>query len=174
MTKTDDTDAGSVWANQQFRLFFLGAFFSVQGIWVQRVTLAWIAWESTGSAGFVGLVAALGLVPSLVSGPLFGVLADRVDIRRAAFVTNGSMVACLVALSLALPAVGPAGIAAVALAIGVVTSAHHPVRMSLGPRLVEKPQVGQMEWQPQLMLYRDDALIHEVSRRGLWPEGDQQ
>ena len=34
----------------------------------------------------------------------------------------------------------------------------------------EKPQVGEMEWQPQLMLYRDDAVIHEVKRRGLWPE----
>jgi hypothetical protein len=38
----------------------------------------------------------------------------------------------------------------------------------------EKPKVGQMEWQPQLMLYRDDAVIHEAKRRGLWPGGDAE
>ena len=27
--------------------------------------------------------------------------------------------------------------------------------------------VGRMEWRPELMLYRDDALLHEVARRGL-------
>lgn len=35
-----------------------------------------------------------------------------------------------------------------------------------GPRRA----VEQMEWRPELMLYRDDALLHEVKRRGLWPE----
>lgn len=35
-----------------------------------------------------------------------------------------------------------------------------------GPRRA----VEQMEWRPELMLYRDDAVIHEVKRRGLWPE----
>lgn len=32
------------------------------------------------------------------------------------------------------------------------------------------PVAGQMEWRPELMLYRDDALIREAKRRGLWPE----
>jgi len=27
-----------------------------------------------------------------------------------------------------------------------------------------------MEWRPELMLYRDDAVIHEARRRGLWPQ----
>jgi hypothetical protein len=93
--------AGGAFRDGQFRLFFLGIFFAVQAIWVQRVTLGWLAWERTGSAGFVGLVAGLSLAPALVLGPVFGVIADRVDIRRASLTTNGAMAAVLATLALA-------------------------------------------------------------------------
>ena len=33
----------------------------------------------------------------------------------------------------------------------------------------ERRGVERMEWRPELMLYRDDALLHEVERRGLLP-----
>ncbi len=128
--------AGGAFSDKQFRLFFIGVFFAVQAIWVQRVTLGWIAWEKTESPGFVGFVAALSLAPTLVAGPLFGVLADRVDIRRASLATNSAMALTLAVLALVLPVVGAAGLALAALTIGVISSAHHPVRMSLGPRLV--------------------------------------
>ncbi len=123
-------------SDRQFRLFFIGIFFAVQGIWMQRVTLAWIAWELTGSAGFVGIVAGLSMAPTLVAGPFFGVLADRMDIRTAAFFTNGAMILTLTLLALFLPYIAPVGVMLAALMIGVISSAHHPVRMSLGPRLV--------------------------------------
>ncbi|MGV6889569.1 MFS transporter [Rhodophyticola sp. SM2404] len=123
-------------SDRQFRLFFIGIFFAVQGIWMQRVTLAWIAWELTGSAGFVGIVAGLSMAPTLVAGPFFGVLADRMDIRTAAFFTNGAMILTLTLLALFLPFIAPVGVMLAALMIGVISSAHHPVRMSLGPRLV--------------------------------------
>ena len=123
-------------SDRQFRLFFIGIFFAVQGIWMQRVTLAWIAWELTGSAGFVGIVAGLSMAPTLVAGPFFGVLADRMDIRTAAFFTNGAMILTLTLLALFLPFIAPVGVMLAALMIGVIGSAHHPVRMSLGPRLV--------------------------------------
>ncbi|WGH77961.1 MFS transporter [Jannaschia ovalis] len=126
-----------------FRAYFLAAVPLVQALWAQRVTLGWLAWEISGSAPFVGLIAALGLAPMLVSGPVFGVLVDRADIRRALMWTSGTM-AALLALAAALaggPGLGKVGLAVLALAIGVVTSAHHPVRMSLGPRLVPRAEV---------------------------------
>ncbi|MEQ8366751.1 MAG: MFS transporter [Roseicyclus sp.] len=134
--------AGGAFEDRQFRLFFLGVFFAVQAIWVQRVTLGWIAWERSQSAGFVGIVASLSLMPALVAGPLFGVLADRVDIRWAAFMTNGAMAAVLAVLAIALPYTDRVGLAVAALSIGIISSAHHPVRMSLGPRLV-RPDIVQ-------------------------------
>jgi len=36
----------------------------------------------------------------------------------------------------------------------------------------DRPTVGEVEWRPELMLYRDDALVHEARRRGIWPEDD--
>ena len=127
-----------------FRAYFLAAVPLVQALWAQRVTLGWLAWDMSHSAAFVGFVAALGLVPMIVSGPVFGVLVDRADIRRAIFLTSASMAALLVLA--ALLAGGPGldrwSLSAIALAVGVVTSAHHPVRMSLGPRLVPREDVS--------------------------------
>jgi MFS family permease len=133
--------AEGAFRDPQFSRFFVGVFFAVQAIWVQRVTLAWLAWEKTGSAGFVGLVAALSLSPTLVAGPLFGVMADRVNIRRASLATNAAMAGILALLAMSLPVVGPWGVAIAALGIGITSSAHHPVRMSLGPRLVPREMV---------------------------------
>ncbi|MEJ6389108.1 MFS transporter [Gymnodinialimonas ulvae] len=133
--------AGGAFRDRQFRLFFGGVFFAVQAIWIQRVTLGWLAWERTGSARVVGLVAALSLLPTLFAGPFFGVLADRVDIRRASLVTNGLMAVVLAGLAMVAGQVGALGLGAAALAIGVISAAHHPVRMSLGPRLVSGDMV---------------------------------
>ena len=133
--------AGGAFRDAQFRLFFIGIFFAVQAIWVQRVTLGWLAWERTGSAAFVGLVAGLSLAPALVLGPLFGVMTDRVDIRRAAFTTNAMMAVVLALLAISLPFTGSLALALAAFAIGLISAAHHPVRMSLGPRLVPVSEV---------------------------------
>ncbi len=133
--------AGGAFRDRQFRLFFGGVFFAVQAIWIQRVTLGWLAWERTGSARVVGLVAALSLVPTLFAGPFFGVLADRVDIRAASLVTNGLMALVLAVLAMVAGHVGPVGLGVAALAIGVISAAHHPIRMSLGPRLVATDMV---------------------------------
>lgn len=133
--------AGGAFADRQFKLFFGGVFFAVQAIWIQRVTLGWLAWERTGQASAVGFVAALSLVPTLFLGPFFGVMTDRVDIRRAAFVTNGLMALIIAVLALFASDVGPTGLAIAALSIGLISAAHHPIRMSLGPRLVSGDMV---------------------------------
>jgi MFS family permease len=127
-----------------FRLYFTGAVFAVNGLWIMRVLIGWIAWNMTASASFVGLVAALSLLPIFLTGPFFGVLVDRTNIKRAAIGTNSSMIGCIVIL-LAIHISGqlsPTLLSAIAMAIGIVSSAHHPVRMSLAPRLVQKEHVG--------------------------------
>ena len=109
--------AGGAFADRDFRLFFIGVFFAVQAIWIQRVTLGWLAWERSGQASMVGLVAAFSLVPTLLLGPLFGVIADRVDIRRASLVTNGLMAAVIAVLALVARDVGVVGLSIAALGL---------------------------------------------------------
>ena len=126
-----------------FRAYFFAAVPLVQALWAQRVTLGWLAWQVSGSPAFVGFIAALGLAPMIIAGPVFGVVVDRADIRRALMATSGGMCALLVLAALIAggPGLGRVGLATLALAIGLVTAAHHPVRMSLGPRLVPMADV---------------------------------
>lgn len=128
----------------EFRLYFTGAIANVNAMWIVRILIGWLAWEATRSPAFTGLVAAASLLPTLVSGPLFGVWVDRANITRAAYATNLSMIACIVTLLLLRLGglVTPATLVAISLAIGFVTAAHHPVRLSLGPRLVPATEVS--------------------------------
>lgn len=124
----------------QYRRYALGAVIAMVGLWAQRTVYAWLAWDLSGSASWVGLVAFLNFAPTLVSGPLFGVIADRVDLKRAALIVQ----TCQIVVSGALLAVDLAGLMSlaplclIAFVSGVVMSAHHPVRMALTPRLVPR------------------------------------
>ena len=121
-----------------FRRYFFGSLLNVNAVWIQRVALVWIAWELTGSAAYVGLVAGLSLIPSLLTGPVFGVWVDRTEILSAAAKTTSAMIVLLGVLvaMIALGWLSPWLLSLAALALGTATSAHHPVRMSLAPRLV--------------------------------------
>ncbi|MEO1000720.1 MAG: MFS transporter [Pseudomonadota bacterium] len=127
-----------------FRTYVAGSFFALNGMWMQRLTIGWIGWDLTGSASFVGFVAFLIFAPVMVSGPLFGVIADRIDVRRGALATQGTLAALTVALLGAEVAdvLTPPLLALLALAVGVVMSAHHPIRMALAPRLVPKEDIA--------------------------------
>lgn len=128
----------------EFRLYFFGAVANVNALWISRIVIGWLAWDITNSAQFVGIVAACSLLPTLFGGPFFGVLVDRSDIKKAAYATNITMIACIAAL-LALQMTGNIGhtsLILISLAIGTVTAAHHPVRLSLAPRLVQKDHVS--------------------------------
>lgn len=127
-----------------YRRYFLGNVFALNGMWLCRVTLAWLAWAGTGQASFVGLVAFLAFAPTIVSGPFFGVLADRVALKRAALVTQSGLATAAAALLLAvaLDRLSPALLAALALSLGIVTSAHHPVRLALAPSLVPREAIA--------------------------------
>ena len=124
----------------QFRAYISAAFVAINGTWVQRITLGWLAWEMTGSASFVGLVAGINFVPAVLSGPFFGVMADRIDLRRAAILAQFAMIAISV-LMLVLFLAGLLNaplLAIMSLAAGLAASAYPPVRMALITRLAPR------------------------------------
>ena len=53
---------------RDFRIYLLGNIFALNGLWMQRLTIGWIAWDLTGSASFVGLVAFVNFVPTIIAG----------------------------------------------------------------------------------------------------------
>ena len=120
-----------------FRSYLVSLHLALNGFWAQRVIIGWLAWEMTGSAGFVGLVAFLNFFPTLFISPLFGVFADRIDVRRGSILSY-TLAGILSALFAGLCIFGsptPILLALFSFVTGVISSANHPMRMSLTPRL---------------------------------------
>jgi MFS family permease len=107
---------------------------------MHRIAVSWLAWELTGSAFWVGMVAFCDLAPAVVVSPIAGAIADRADrlrltmLSQAAIGLNAALIAALVALGamnigvlLVLEVVG-----------GVAASFAQPARQSLMPGLVPR------------------------------------
>ena len=128
----------------QFRRFYVGAVSGTNGGWVSRILMSWLAWDLTHSPTFVGVIAATTLLPVAVFGPFFGAIIDRMStrlaFRRVAFAMMAAPLLLIVLMVLDL--LSAPALFMVSLTFGTVMSAYHPVRQSLGPRLVERPAIG--------------------------------
>ena len=102
---------GRAFRHPSFRLFFLGQSFSLPGTWMQRLAIAWLAYQLTGSAFLLGLLEFAYQIPALICGPAAGVAADRWGRRSLLLWTQG--------LSMLL-----AGVLAVLAAMGLVSVWH--------------------------------------------------
>jgi predicted MFS family arabinose efflux permease len=74
--------------SRPFRLYFAGQVVSASGTFLQQTAIGWLVLKLTGSASSLGLVLAVGGLPSLVLGPWGGTVADRVDLRKLLIVTQ--------------------------------------------------------------------------------------
>jgi len=104
------------------------------------MTLGWMMWEQTHSESWLGMLAFIMFFPTIIVGPLFGVLVDRIDRRRAAIIT--SVVLGLLSLVLSLltwqQLVNEEVLLIFALTIGIANSAYQSIRLSFVPELVSK------------------------------------
>ena len=72
----------------RFALLWAGAFVSNIGTWMETVGVGILVTTATGKAGWTGLVAAAGFVPTALLAPLGGALADRVPRRTLLLVDH--------------------------------------------------------------------------------------
>ena len=124
--------------SRNFRLYLAGNLFALNAMWMLRIIVGWLAWDMTGSASFVGLIAFVYFLPTIFFGPFFGVLIDRSDVRRAAILVQSLFLIAASGLWLVqhLEILGATHLLTYSLASGIIMSAHGPVRMSMAPRLV--------------------------------------
>jgi MFS family permease len=119
--------------HRNYRLYFSGMSVSLIGSWMQTVSAGWLVLRVTSSPFLLGVITAIEWLPSLFFSLLAGALADRVDKRRFAMITQGLL--ALQALSLGLLVRGHAAsfwpIFWLALFAGLVSAFDLPVRQSL-------------------------------------------
>ena len=86
-------------SHRNFRLFWIGAFLSNVGTWMQAVAQGWLVLQLTNSAFWLGLDAFMATAPGFLFTLLGGVFADLIDRRRLLLYTQ--VVAGITALALA-------------------------------------------------------------------------
>jgi MFS family permease len=131
---------GRALSHRDSRIFFAGSMVAWTGLWMQRIAVGWLAWELTGSAFWVGMVAFCDLAPAVVASPLAGAVADRLDRVKLAMASQvaiglqAALVAGITAsghmtigLLLALEVVG-----------GIAASFAQPARQTLMPGIVPR------------------------------------
>lgn len=126
--------------SRDFVIYTAGNVSAMNALWINRVVIGWLGWELTGLASWVGFLSFLLFAPTFISSPLFGVILDRVDLRRAAIISQSVVIAALTVL-LVLSVTGLLTIwlvGLVALVIGVTSSADRTIRFVLVPLVVDK------------------------------------
>lgn len=120
------------------RLFFAASLTAWTGLWVQRIAVSWLAWEMTGSAFWVGMVAFCDLAPAVLLSPVAGAVADRTDRVRLTMVAQAGIAAQSALIATLLTAgeltIGP--LLVLECAGGIAASFLQPARQTLIPGLV--------------------------------------
>jgi MFS family permease len=126
-----------------FRLYFIGSLTSNLGTWMQTTAQVILVYRLTHSVFAVGFVTSAQFAPSLLLGPwATAPVASRIGSKQMLIVTQAASacIAGLLALLAAKHSLTEAGLAAGALATGLLFTFALPVQTAMVPRLVPDSQ----------------------------------
>jgi MFS family permease len=129
--------------HRRFALLWAGAFVSNIGTWMEAVGVGILVTSSTGQAGWAGLVAAAGFVPTALLAPFGGALADRLP-RRTLLLTTTSvqiLFAGLLTLAASLGDPSPGLVTLIVLGAGCANAIGFPAFQAMLPDLVPRQDV---------------------------------
>lgn len=128
----------SLFSERDYVVYICGTAISLTGTWVQRITIAWLVWEMTGSPLWVGVTASADLLPTLLGALYGGILADRLNRLRllAACQLACAAILCGLALAHALDALTLALVIGLRVCLSGCIALAHPTRMVLLVELV--------------------------------------
>ena len=123
---------------RDFRVLWTATMLSFLGTWLQRVASAWLMLELTGSALWVGLMAAASTLPVLLLGLLGGAFADLFDRRRVLLgaQTVSGVVAMAMAVLWFLDLLTPGILFSLGVGMGVGTALGNPAWLAFVSDLV--------------------------------------
>jgi MFS family permease len=130
-------------ANRNYRVYTYAAIPSLLGTWIQRMAMGWLAWELTKSGTWLGLVAFADLAPTVLTAPIAGAFADRVNrLRMVRLIQYANILQAS-----ALAYFSLAGLMTIellfclALAQGATQGIHQPFRQSLIGTIVTREEI---------------------------------
>jgi MFS family permease len=127
-----------------YRYLWSGTLMMSGGQWIQQVTLGWLLYDLTGNSMLLGALNGLRALPFLITGPMAGVAADRMNRRK--LLLNTQWVLILTALVfgsvVASPYLHVWHIFLFTLITGVAWTITEPVRMSMIPSVVPKENLA--------------------------------
>jgi len=80
--------------HRNYRLFFWGQLVSLVGTWMQQTAMSWFVYQITNSKLLLGVVAAMGSAPMMLSAMWGGSLADRHPKRSILLATQTAQMIC--------------------------------------------------------------------------------
>lgn len=130
---------------RDFAIYMGGNLASWLGLWIQRLAIGWLSWDLSHSAAWVGLVSLAQFGPVIVLGPMFGVLADKLERRRYAIVASIIQMAIATVLfvvaAFGLMTIGL--LFGLCLAAGITTAGYQPVRLAMVNDLAPRSMLTQ-------------------------------
>lgn len=125
--------------SRDFRLFWIGAFISNIGSWIQSIALSWLVLQLTNSPFALGLVSFAGTAPILALSLFGGVFVDRTDRRRLLICTQSLLLILAMVLAAFTFAhlVSLGHIIVISLLTGIVLAANGPAWQAFIVDLVE-------------------------------------
>ncbi len=90
----------AVMRRRSYFAFWLTALISNTGMWMSNLTVPVILYAITGSAVWVGAFTLFNFLPTIVLGPIAGVIADRFDRRHVLLLSQIGMLATSIGLLL--------------------------------------------------------------------------
>jgi MFS family permease len=97
-TPSQSASAREVLGDANFTVYFIASLVSNSGTFMQTIGVPFVLYDLTGSNTWVGASVFAGLVPSLLVGPIAGILADRVSRRIVLLWANGVQAVAAVVL----------------------------------------------------------------------------
>jgi MFS family permease len=129
---------------RNYRLYFIGQAISFTGTWMQKLALAWLVLELTGSGAWLGATMALQQLPTLLLAPWGGVLADRFSKRLIMVWMAGAAMVPAVLLGV-LTMTGSTNVyivLGIAFLAGLVDAFDKPARQSFPSEMVDSPRLA--------------------------------
>jgi MFS family permease len=126
--------------HRNYRLYFLGQIVSFTGSWAQSAALMWLVYDRTLDPLWPALLLVAQVGPTLVLGPLGGVLADKVPRKRLVLITQTAFAvsATLLTFLVAADAATVEVLLVLQIFSGAIQGVDLPARLAFVPELVPK------------------------------------